>query len=126
MHIESVQLFASYSFKYFNKVNCSVKKRAFKIINLFKKNRSRKLNSQLERAIQEAMAELDRASTSVTTTSTTSIASSTPITSRTNKMRQTKPTSSTTQPRAKPVRIAPAPPTANTYQQQQKCLRNNK
>lgn len=64
--------------------------------------RSRKLNSQLERAIHEAMVELDNAAAA-----------------KTQPMSPTKRTRSTraaivTQPRTKPVRIAPAPPAGGT------------
>lgn len=59
------------------------------------------MNSQLECAIQEAMAELDRSVTSVTASSSTSTTSS----NRTHKARILKPTS--TQQRTKPVKIAP-------------------
>jgi hypothetical protein len=99
--------------------------------------RSRKLNSQLERAIQEAMVELDRASTanntSPTVNSSTSIPSiylTTPTStthriSTNNKGRrnQSIPASTTSPPttthtRQKPVKIAPAPPNVQHVNQQ--------
>ncbi|XP_037029921.1 methyl-CpG-binding domain protein 5 isoform X2 [Bradysia coprophila] len=67
--------------------------------------KSRKLNSQLECAIQEAMAELDRTVTATSSTPTTP--------SNRNKARTLKPTS--TQQRTKPVKIAPAPPNSTTH-----------
>lgn len=80
-------------------------------------NRSRKLNSQLECAIQEAMAELDRAVIASSSTSTVPSTSN-----RTHKARTSKPTS--TQQRTKPVKIAPAPP--NSTHLQAKYLRQSK
>lgn len=77
-------------------------------------HRSRKLNSQLECAIQEAMAELDRTVASSTVPSTSN---------RNYKARTSKPTS--TQPRTKPVKIAPAPPNSTTHLQA-KYLRQSK
>lgn len=86
--------------------------------------RSRKLNSQLERAIQEAMTELDR-STSVTpttlnatTTTTTTSTTTTTICNRPIKSRNGGQNKN--QLRTKPIKIAPAPPN------QQKCLKNIK
>lgn len=78
-------------------------------------HRSRKLNSQLECAIQEAMAELDRSVTASSTVPSTS--------NRNHKARTSKPTS--TQPRTKPVKIAPAPPNSTTHLQA-KYLRQSK
>lgn len=60
-------------------------------------NRSRKLNSQLEQAIQEAMSELDSAT-----------APKTPPT----KVAKAKTTRTTIKQRSKPIKIAPAPPTS--------------
>lgn len=82
--------------------------------------RSRKLNSQLERAIHEAMTELDRITsitptimTTTTTTSTTTTICNRPIKSRNGGQNKN-------QLRTKPIKIAPAPPN------QQKCLKNLK
>lgn len=85
--------------------------------------RSRKLNAQLEKAIQEAMAELDRMPTTTTTPATASassdvlqsnsisVSSASPM--KTTRARVTRAT--TAQQRTKLIKIAPAPPN-NTKQ----------
>lgn len=86
-------------------------------------DRSRKLNSQLENAIQEAMAELDRIPTTTaiktpTTLTITSdvlrsksgnVPSSSPLQVKTMRTRVTR-ASAAAQQRTKLIKIAPAPP----------------
>lgn len=78
--------------------------------------RSRKLNSHLEKAIQEAMAELDRIPTTTTTppspvSQSKKLTIATSVTSKGARTRVTRAT--TSQQRTKPIRIAPAPPNKN-------------
>lgn len=86
------------------------------IYHLHHSSRSRKLNSQLERAINEAMAELDH--TAAKKASPT--LQTTPV-----KIPRTRATRSANvaQSRARPIRIAPAPPTDRVGHT--KNLRNN-
>lgn len=71
------------------------------------------MNSQLEKAIQEAMAELDRIPTTTTAapshlSSTTEQNLSTPISAKTTRTRVTRATAA--QQKTKLIKIAPAPP----------------
>lgn len=71
------------------------------------------MNSQLEKAIQEAMAELDRIPTTTTTppcpaTESKKLLIATPVSSKSGRARVTR--ASTAQQRTKLIKIAPAPP----------------
>ncbi|CAD7084848.1 unnamed protein product [Hermetia illucens] len=80
--------------------------------------KSRKLNQQLERAIQEAMTELDRISAMAQPTSTTHGVATTPGKSK-SRGRQPATNSTIGHQRTKPIKIAPAPPCTSSIQQHQ-------
>lgn len=75
--------------------------------------RGRKLNSQLEKAIQEAMTELDRipAPPSPSPVLAKKQTATTPITSKSTRTRITRATAA--QQKTKLIKIAPAPPNNN-------------